>query len=237
MAIAILADIHSNLEALEAVLKDIEEKGGVEGVWCLGDVVGYGPDPHLCLERLRGLNPLCVAGNHDWAATGEMDLATFNPHAAAAARWTVAQLAPEDVEYLRGLLIVQRADAFTLVHGSPREPVWEYLLGPWEARENFSYFPTRFCLVGHSHIPILFEEDGKARSLPERLDLGKERLILNPGAVGQPRDGDPRASYAIYDGEGVIYHFRIPYDFGSTQKKMAERGLPPALAYRLRFGW
>jgi len=237
MAIAILADIHGNLEALEAVLRDIEEKGGVEGVWCLGDIVGYGPDPHLCLERLRGLNPLCVAGNHDWAAIGQMDLATFNPHAAAAARWTAAQLTPEDTEYLRGLLTIQTAEAFTLAHGSPREPVWEYILGPEEARENFSCFPTPFCLVGHSHIPILFGENGKARSLPERLPLGKERLILNPGAVGQPRDGDPRASYAIYDGAGVMSHFRVPYDFPTTQGKMSERGLPPALAYRLRFGW
>jgi len=237
MAIAILADIHSNLEALEAVLKDMETKGGAEGVWCLGDIVGYGPDPHLCIERLRALDPLCVAGNHDWAAIGDIDLATFNPHAAAAARWTAAQLTPEDAEYLRGLLTIREAGAFTLVHGSPREPVWEYILGLEEARENFSHFSTPYCLVGHSHLPIVFGEDGKARSLPERLQLGKERLIINPGGVGQPRDGDSRASYAIYDGKAVIQHIRVRYDFSVTQKKMAERGLPPALAQRLSYGW
>jgi len=218
MAIAILADIHSNLEALEAVLKDIDDRGGVEGVWCLGD-------------------PLCVAGNHDWAAIGKIDVATFNPHAAAAARWTAAQLTPGDKDYLRSLLTTQTTDAFTLVHGSPREPVWEYILGPEEARENFACFPTHFCLVGHSHIPMVFAENGKAHSLPEKLPLGKGRLILNPGAVGQPRDGDPRASYAIYDGAGVVYHFRKSYDYPTTQRKMAEKGLPPELAYRLKFGW
>ena len=237
MPVAVLADIHSNLEALEAVLGDLEGKGGGEDIWCLGDMVGYGPDPHACIKLLRERGALAIAGNHDWAAIGQMDLAAFNPAAAAAARWTTQNLTPEDVQYLRGLPTSLVRDDFTLVHGSPREPLWEYLLTPEEGRASFSFFSTRYCLVGHSHIPLVFPEEGGPLALPPVLKVGTKRLIINPGAVGQPRDGDPRASYLLYrPEEGALYNYRVPYDIPSTQQKMQERGLPFSLAARLSSG-
>lgn len=245
MRYAILADIHSNLTAFEVVLKDILERGGADQIWCLGDVVGYGPDPRECIELLQQHDHICVAGNHDWAAVGKVSIADFNPDAAAACHWTSQQLGPEDVAYLENLPLRLETHDFTLVHGSPREPIWEYLLSTYEARANFERFSTRFCLVGHSHVPLVFEDKSEASSpllselpLETPLRLGEHRLIINPGGVGQPRDGDPRAAYAIYDAEeGTLWHFRIPYDIAATQKKMMELGLPPRLAARLSYGW
>jgi diadenosine tetraphosphatase ApaH/serine/threonine PP2A family protein phosphatase len=240
---AIIADIHANLAAFNAVLDDIERKGGVEEVWCLGDVVGYGPDPHECIELLRQCNHVCVAGNHDWAVIGKVDTSDFNPDAVAACQWTARQLSAEDVSYLRNLpLVIQRGD-FTLVHGSPRRPVEEYLLSTSNAKENFAFFQTKFCLVGHSHVSLFFKYDESgACSYSEfspnvGLVLGKSRLIINPGGVGQPRDGDPRASYAIYDSEvGMIRLYRILYEIGTTQARMVEQGLPMQLVARLSYG-
>lgn len=243
MLIAILGDIHSNLAAFEAVLEDLKKRGGFDKMWCLGDVVGYGPDPHECIELLRRHNHLCVAGNHDWAAIGKMDTLDFNPVAAQACHWTAEQLTPEDIEYLQNLPLDLCEDNFTLVHGSPREPIWEYLLSVEAARDNLSYFQTDYCLVGHSHVPLVFESDsGKllTRKFSDgaSLKLGNNRLIINPGGVGQPRDGDPRASYAVYDVEArTIYHYRVEYDILFTQRKMEERGLPLPLILRLGEGW
>jgi predicted phosphodiesterase len=243
MRYAIMADIHANLAALTAVLDDIERRGGIKEVWCLGDVVGYGPDPHQCIELLRQYNHVCVAGNHDWAATGKIDTAYFNPDAAAACHWTARQLTPADVEYLESLPLVSPGGDFTLVHGSPKEPVWEYLLSTNSARENFAYFQSQFCLVGHSHVPLIFEQnEARSCSLNEfppdtTLTLAENRLIINPGGIGQPRDGDPRASYAIYDSENrTVTHYRITYDIGATQARMMEHGLPMRLAARLSYG-
>ena len=243
MRYVIIADIHANLAAFTAVLDDIERRGGAEEVWCLGDVVGYGPEPHQCLELLRQRNHVCVAGNHDWAAIGKLDTSYFNPDAAAACHWTAQQLSPEEVQYLESLSpVIERGD-FTLVHGSPREPVWEYLLSTSNARENFAYFQSKFCLIGHSHVPLVFKyTDTGACSFSQfstniGLVLGKSRLIINPGGVGQPRDSDPRASYAIYDSEtGMIRLYRIAYNISATQAKMAEQGLPMRLAARLSYG-
>jgi len=243
MRYAIIADIHSNLAAFTAVLDDIERRGGVEEVWCLGDVVGYGPDPHQCIELLRQYNHICVAGNHDWAAIGKVDTSDFNPDAAAACHWTARQLSPEDIRYLESLpLVVQRGD-FTLVHGSPRDPIWEYLLSTGSARQNFAYFQSQFCLIGHSHVPLVFEYNETGACLFSEfpadsvLTLAENRLMINPGGVGQPRDGDPRASYAIYDNEArSITHYRIPYDIGATQSRMMEHGLPRRLVARLSYG-
>ena len=243
MRYAVLGDIHSNLAAFEAVLQDLEGKGGFDKIWCLGDVVGYGPDPHECIERLRQYDHVCVAGNHDCAAIGKMDTADFNPVAARACQWTAQQLTEEDIDYLKNLPLSLCQDDFTLVHASPRDPIWEYLLSIEAAQDNFACFETAYCLVGHSHIPLIFELAGNKavyKMFSERtsLKLGKKRLVINPGGVGQPRDGDPRASYALYDTEArTVCHYRVEYDIPATQKKMAERGLPTPLIVRLSVGW
>jgi len=243
MRYAILGDIHSNLEAFEAVLRDADNRGGFDRIWCLGDVVGYGPDPNGCIERLRQFEHVCVAGNHDWAAIGKIDTADFNPVAAQACSWTAQQLTAENVEYLQSLSLNICQEDFTLVHGSPREPIWEYLLSTEGAQDSFAHFETAYCLVGHSHVPLIFELiDSKVvyEMFPEdaSLELGKRRLIINPGGVGQPRDGDPRASYALYDTEArTIYHYRVEYDIQATQTKMEKRGLPMPLIMRLSVGW
>lgn len=237
MRYAILADIHGNLEAFQAVLQHAEGQGALAEIWCLGDIVGYGPDPGPCLETLRRYPHAAVAGNHDWAAADKVSHQDFNPEAAAAVRWAGRQLGGEDIRYLEDLpLQVVRGD-FTLVHGSPRHPIWEYLLSAVEAAESFPRFTTPYCLVGHSHMPLLFREGQSPELLPSSLALGKERVIINPGGVGQPRDGDPRASYAIYDSESrTLRHYRVPYDLERTQHKMLELGLPLKLAVRLALG-
>ena len=241
---AIVADIHSNLAAFQTVLEDLEKRGGAEEIWCLGDVVGYGPDPKECIELLRQYRHLCIAGNHDLAAIGKLDTAYFNPEAAAATHWTAEQLSPEDVDYLQNLPFTLKQGDFTLVHGSPREPIWEYVLSMQTANINFQHFDTKFCLVGHSHVPLIFDLDQNGASLlhqlPDELSLKKEekRLIINCGGVGQPRDGDPRTSYAIFDDDqGILYHYRIEYDISATQQKMKRVGLPSRLIDRLNYGW
>jgi len=240
---AIIADIHANFTAFTTVLDDIERRGGVEEVWCLGDVVGYGPDPHQCIELLCQYKHVCVAGNHDWAAIGKIDTSDFNPDAAAACHWTAQQLTPKDIQYLDSLPLVVQRDDFTLVHGSPRDPIWEYLLSTSSAEQNFAYFQSQFCLVGHSHVPLVFECSDTGACLVSEfpadtiLKLAKNRLIINPGGVGQPRDGDPRASYAVYDSEArSIAHYRVPYDIGATQARMVENRLPMRLVARLSYG-
>jgi predicted phosphodiesterase len=245
MRYAIISDIHSNLAAFQAVLRDIEAGGGVQRIWCLGDIVGYGPDPKECIDLLRQYDHICVAGNHDWGAIGKIDIEDFNPEAAFACRWNGQQLDEHDVAYLAGLPLTVSEGDFTLAHGSPREPIWEYLVSTYSAKVSFDYFNSNFCLVGHSHVPLVFElveESGECLLhqpvAGEVLNLGERRLIINPGGVGQPRDGDPRASYAIYDSErNVIRHHRVPYEISLTQQRMIERGLPRRLATRLSYGW
>jgi predicted phosphodiesterase len=242
MHYAIIADIHSNLEAFTAVLEDMERRGGADEIWCLGDVIGYGPDPHRCLALLRKYNHICVAGNHDWGAIGKVNLADFNPDAAAACRWTGEQLSPEDIRYLEALPLTLEKEVFTLAHGSPREPIWEYVISASIASQNFHFFGSSYCLVGHSHVPLVFrQEDGSCSAhRPEagvKLALGESRLIINPGGVGQPRDGNPRASYATYDSEtGMVMLHRVPYDIVATQNKMMQQGLPVRLVVRLSQG-
>jgi len=243
MRCAIIADIHANLAAFRAVLDHIERQGGVEEIWCLGDVVGYGPDPCQCIELLRQCRHVCVAGNHDWAAIEKVAVSEFNPDAGIACHWAAQQLSPDDIKYLEGLPeVIQKGD-FTLVHGSPRQPIWEYLISVSSAKENFAYFQSQFCLVGHSHVPMVFKYDetgtcSSSQFVPDiKLVLGKSRLIINPGGVGQPRDGDPRASYAIYDNETeMVRLYRVPYDIGITQTKMVKHNLPIRLVARLSQG-
>jgi len=242
MLYAVLADIHANLAAFEAVLGDIDKKGGVDEIWCLGDIVGYGPDPCRCIELLRKYNHVCVVGNHDLAVVGRIDLSYFNPDAATACRWTMDQLGQDEIDYLENLPQTLEKGDFLLAHGSPAEPVMEYVLSASIAAKNFEFFQEPYCLVGHTHAPAAFkEEDGEC--LPIGLSpgiglvLGKSRMIINPGGLGQPRDGDPRASYAIYDSEGKIFRlYRIPYDIGATQDRMMQAGLPVHLTTRLEAG-
>jgi len=242
MRYAIMADIHANLTAFNAVLEDMERRGGVAEIWCLGDIVGYGPDPHHCIELLQRYNHVCVAGNHDWAAIGKISTADFNPDAALACQWTSGQLSQGDIQYLKNLPLTIDKDIFTLVHGSPREPIWEYVISTSIAWQNFSFFRSPYCLVGHSHVPLVFKEDNGSCTFSRLVDniglaLGESRLILNPGGVGQPRDGDPRASYAIYDSDTrMVRLHRIPYDVAAVQDRMMEKGLPVRLVTRLQQG-
>ena len=242
MRIAILADIHSNLEALSAVLADAREHGAVDEIWCLGDTVGYGPDPNACLDTVLSMNHVLVAGNHDLAAVGKISLADFTPYAAEASRWTATQLSHEHSDQLANLPLREERAPFTLVHGSPRDPVWEYVIYPDVAQACFDHFTTPYCLVGHSHIPFICRRGQRVAELADAppgspVPLGEERLIVNPGGVGQPRDGDPRASYAIYHTEENSLEFRrVPYDLVATQRKMRLAGLPEYLEERLQYG-
>jgi diadenosine tetraphosphatase ApaH/serine/threonine PP2A family protein phosphatase len=243
MRCAILADIHANLAAFKAVLADIKEQGGLDVLWCLGDIVGYGPDPSECIELLRKQNPTCIAGNHDLGAIGKLDLSYFNPAAAAACRWTAGRLSSAEIQYLGSLPMTAMRGDFYLAHGSPAEPVLEYVVSTGIAAKNFSFFKERYCLVGHTHAPLAFKQVGVACSSIALspnigLVLGEHRMIINPGGLGQPRDGDPRASYAIYDSEGSMLRLhRVEYDIDATQDKMIKAGLPMSLVSRLQDGW
>ena len=243
MRYAILGDIHGNLTAFEAVLRDLEMRGGFDKIWCLGDIVGYGPEPHECIELLQQYEHVCVAGNHDWAAVEQIDISHFNPDAAKAIRWTGNNLTDTDKEYLEFLPPSLNESDFTLVHGSPREPIWEYLFSVETAMENFNIFTTQYCFIGHSHIPLFFELMDDTVILQKYPDnaailLGETRLIINPGSVGQPRDRDPRASYALYDSEmGTVHHYRVVYDIATVQHKMKQNELPEFLIERLDYGW
>ncbi|MCW5853557.1 MAG: metallophosphoesterase family protein [Anaerolineae bacterium] len=243
MRILVLSDIHANLAAFEAVLA---HAGSFDRVWCLGDIVGYGPDPNECVERVRELRRYqCLAGNHDWAALGKLDLSDFNTDARLAALWTRQQLTPDNRAFLDARLeyIGPLEDRYTLVHGSPRYPIWEYILDEAIAAENFPYFSTQVCLVGHTHVPVIYAETpAGVRALRPPLDkphpLGDQRLIINPGSVGQPRDGDPRASYLLLDVDAsTVTYRRVDYPIEVTQEKMAVVGLPPRIIARLEYGW
>ena len=247
MRALIVSDIHANLEAFEAVLADAQRRGGYDVVWFLGDLVGYNADPSACIALLQSLPGVSIAGNHDHAVVGKIDPIRFNGAARAAAIWTAARLSGEELEYLSGWPEVQASGEFTMVHGSLRDHVSEYLLSQDAALATFSLLPTQFCLVGHSHIPLLWIERGDRaeggllnRYSPLQLEPG-QRLIVNPGSVGQPRDGDWRASYVLYDsdaghGLGAMEHFRAEYDIATTQAKIRDAGLPESLANRLTEG-
>ena len=242
MRYAILGDIHGNLVAFKAVLQDLEKRGGFDIIWCLGDMVGYGPEPHACIELLQQYQHVCIAGNHDWAAVELIDTIDFNEDAALANQWTAQQLTEADREYLKSLPLRTSEGNFTLVHGSPREPTWEYLFSIKAAEENLEFFDTPFCLVGHSHVPLVFEQSAEGMRLRKlrpgaSIELGDNRRIINPGSVGQPRDHDPRASYALYDSDmNIIYYYRIEYDIEATQQKMEQEKLPEFLILRLSHG-
>ena len=238
----IVSDVHSNLEALEAVLEDAERNGGFDRVLCLGDIVGYGPDPSACLDRLRGFELTAVAGNHDYAAAGVIDAADFNGAAFAAIRWTSGQISSDEADFLSGLPMVIIDTPFTFVHGTLRDPIVEYLLHPSQAVVTLNLLTTDYCLVGHSHYPFICRENGgMPLFLPapdgQLAHLDSERCIVNPGSVGQPRDHDPRSSYAVYDHDAnTVEHRRVEYNRTATQGKMRQEGLPQYLIDRLDHG-
>ncbi len=242
MRYAILSDVHGNLEALEVVLADILARSP-EGIVCLGDFVGYGPDPNECVETLRPHLVGAVAGNHDLAALGEVDIATFNSFAQAAILWTRDQLTVPVRAYLEGLPRQIVPNGFVAVHGSVRDPVEEYILDPATAAANFQAADFHLCVVGHSHVPAVFvAEEGRVSGVPLppdrplHLDEGR-RYIVNVGSVGQPRDGDPRAAYLWYDGAAQVASLiRLEYPLEVTQTKMMKAGLPSMLAERLAVG-
>ena len=242
MRILIISDIHANFTAFETVLKDAKDEW--DFVWCLGDVVGYGPDPNECVEKLKTMPHLCLAGNHDWAALGRLDVRTFNPDARRAVEWTQETLKPENIKFLEALPVTFVIGDYTLVHASPREPVWEYILEPLIAALNFPHFETPYCFVGHTHQPIIYtmvDENGDTHSSSPQYrqphNLNGKRQIINPGSIGQPRDQNPDAAYGILDmTTGVFEHRRIPYDIKSVQARMRENKMPDRLITRLEHG-
>ena len=246
MRALIVSDIHANLEALEAVIADAQRRGGFDAVWCLGDSVGYGPDPEACLDLLMSFPLVAVAGNHDRAALNPRESADFNNAAAFAADWTARRLGSEYREFLNGLPEITKAAEFTLVHGSLRAPLREYLLNEEAAASTFGRLTTTYCLVGHSHMPFICLEnlDGPRFvqfSEYEAFPLDRQRTIANPGSVGQPRDYDPSPSYALYiqqdgDSAGFLERHRVEYDRAATQEKMRQAGLPRSLIDRLDYG-
>ncbi|UYN88656.1 MAG: metallophosphoesterase family protein [Anaerolineales bacterium] len=240
MRTLVISDIHANLTALEAVLADA---GTVDAVWCLGDVVGYGPDPNECIARLAALpNLVCLQGNHDAAAIGQLPLESFNAEARTSVEWLRDMLTPESLAFLQNLQPMRVEEGVTLAHASPRQPVLEYLLDSYSALENFSYFETPFCFVGHTHVPVLFIKHGAGINLQippagTTLEL-HDRCIANPGSVGQPRDRDPRAAYAIFDPQYASWHYtRVEYDIPLVQTRMLAARLPERHASRLSGGW
>lgn len=244
MRCLVLSDIHSNLEALQAVLDDA---GSVDEIWCLGDVVGYGPDPNACVELLREKPTRWIAGNHDWGTLGKLDLRDFNPDARDANLWNRRQLTLDNLAFLQTVPETLVEGHFTLAHGSPRHPIWEYVIHCSTAQSCAPFFHTRFCLVGHTHTPITFqlsENNGDLTCEPlpmlmgQRVRMGQDRLIINPGSVGQPRDGDPRASYLILDRDSLTFEYRrVAYPIEQAQAKMMDRDLPLRLIMRLGYGW
>ena len=241
MRVAVVSDIHSNLHALEAVLAAIDAEAPDE-LWCLGDLVGYGPRPNECCATIEKRADVCLAGNHDLAVRGTIDLEEFGGEAAVAARWTREQLAPEAQALLDRLEPAGSAHGVALYHGSARDPVWEYVLSDEGALATLELVDAPLVLVGHSHVALQVvqsEEEltgGVARGGSE-LELVGVRALLNPGSVGQPRDGDPRAAFLLLDLDAQRASFRrVEYDVKRTQREMREAGLPEMLAGRLELG-
>ena len=244
MRILLISDIHANLSALEAVIRDA---GDFEQIWCLGDVVGYGPQPNECISRLREFDLTCLAGNHDLAVVGKAPLWEFTQSAREVIFWTRHWLTTSNHDWLSSLPTtpVTVGYGITLVHASPRDPIWEYIVETQTARENLDFVETPICLNGHSHIPVMFRKpwDG-LKVLEEELLVNStirltsyDRTFINPGSVGQPRDEDPRAAYAMIDLDAMtLTPRRIQYDFSDTQKRMKQAKFSDRLIRRLRFG-
>jgi predicted phosphodiesterase len=242
MRVLIVSDIHANLTALEAVL---ETAGDFDAAWCLGDVVGYGPDPSECVSIIRSLpNLTCLLGNHDAAVIDEIDIASFNLEARISVRWTQSVINKNSLDFLGSLQGRTEVEGQTLAHGSPRHPTWEYLLDTPTIAENFNYFDTPYCFVGHTHLPMICQLEN-SHQLPEHIVPDNfepiqltPRAIINPGSVGQPRDRNPFAAYSIFDSEThVLEYRRAEYDIQAVQARMKAANLPRRHIHRLEIGW
>lgn len=242
MRVALLSDVHANLAALEAVLSDADAERA-EHVWHLGDLVGYGPDVDRVIEIMVIEGATCVMGNHDAAVAGLIGTESFNHLAAKAVLWTAQHMSNASKEYLAGLPQVAHDSFYTLTHGTLRDPLWEYLVTFETARGHFDCMETPYSVVGHTHIPMVVRETSPGRfdaispGDGEVIELGEERLCINPGGTGQPRDGDPRACYAVLDTDaGTVTYHRVQYDVPEVQRRILAAGLPEALAARLAQG-
>jgi diadenosine tetraphosphatase ApaH/serine/threonine PP2A family protein phosphatase len=242
----VISDVHSNLPALEAVLESIEAVGPEE-IWCLGDVVGYGAQPNECTALVRERCAYSLNGNHDLAVTGEIDAATFSETARAAVDWTRGSASAETLEFLAGLSPEGARERFGLFHASPRDPIWEYVLSIDQAEAGLDAQTERICLIGHSHVALFFARPpstgrksfatGTQTTDGDLVDLAEGEWLLNPGSVGQPRDGDPRAAWLEIDtDECTARYHRVPYDTVAAGAAILEAGLPEALAERLQIG-
>jgi len=237
--VAIVSDIHGNLHALEAVLEAID-RDAPDAIWCLGDLVGYGPRPNRCCAVVAERADFCLIGNHDLAVLGRLDFDDFQPDAALSARWTTAALEDEPRAYLESLESNGEREGIGLFHASPRDPVWEYVLTPEVAAASMAAASQELVLVGHSHVALHHRvSDGMLLLAGDgtHLGLAADRWLLNPGSVGQPRDTDPRAAWMLLDvGSRRASFHRVEYDVAKTQQEIRDRGLPEALAARLEFG-
>lgn len=240
MQYAVLSDVHSNLDALKVVLEDVDQRK-ISDIVFIGDAVGYGPNPNECIELLTERCKILLAGNHDWGVLGLTDITYFNEYARAAIEWTKSVLTERNRDVLKSFLITKamKEEDIFLVHSTPKEPEeWHYLLTLWDAEINFYYFNNTFCFLGHSHQPFIVERlpSGELITYKGTVQIGRtKRYIINAGSVGQPRDGDPRACYAIIDDEKIEI-VKVPYDIESVQKKMGKESLPSLLIERLSYG-
>jgi predicted phosphodiesterase len=243
MRVAVISDIHANLHALEAVTAAIAGEAP-DAVWCLGDLVGYGPRPNECCALVRARAAICLVGNHDLLALGgDVAAGDFNPDAAAAGRWTAAVLGEEARAFLGGLRPSAEAEGVGLYHASPRDPVWEYVLSPWQAEECIELMEPRIGAIGHSHVALFFRRDGTDEVVGQQAlhgleaDVSEGRWLLNPGGVGQPRDGDPRAAWLLLDTDDWTAAWRrVEYPVDEAADAIRRAGLPAMLAERLYTG-
>ncbi len=232
MRLAILSDIHANLEALTKALRLIETQS-VDEILCLGDVVGYGANPNECLELVRKHCPIILKGNHDAAAVDLSGAEGFTYPARLAAYWTHDVLTPENIAFLKNLPLTAKKDDLLFVHASPNQPEeWNYILSDADARDAFYFFTEKICFIGHTHVPVVYSERGRARIIKKEF-----RYLINVGSIGQPRDGNPELSYGIFDTDQWMYeNVREDYDQEAAAKKIIKAGLPRVLGDRLLLG-
>ena len=240
---AILSDIHGNLEAFQAVLKDIDTEG-IQEIIFLGDIVGYGANPKECIDLLQEKSQAIVAGNHDWAVAGKTNINYFNSVAQTAIKWTIAQLNSAHKNFLAQLPVKRVEKNFIYTHSTPIDPEkWDYVSTKHEALRNLNALEKKLCFIGHSHIPIIFllTQFGELLCLTDFAEIlleEKNHFLINVGSVGQPRDSNPHAAYGIFDTAKQVFSLRrVHYDIASAQKKIISAGLPPILAERIGKGW